>query len=223
MGHPVTQVIDPAILKKYEDLSVKPIDMIGDHRNLFNTLLFKNRKYLDMIPDPITIAAPPTSANSSRDSSVERHHNHKKNHDHVKPPQLSFDARVIEVTRWKESFMAWMVLNCHPDPVDKDLGYLLQSMLSLVNKRWYTTLYNHPGCKDGKKDKIFKVIDDTMLVKHPIYLHRVNFAAISLQDGDDPGTFLRRIIKAGRAADMAQCPIETQYLLSFCQSVNNSE
>ena len=44
--------------------------------------------------------------------------------------------------------MAWMVLNCHPDPVDKDLGYLLQSMLSL--KRWYTTLYNHPGCKDAK-------------------------------------------------------------------------
>ena len=49
------------------------IAMIKEHSNLFNTLSFKNRKYLNIIPDPTTIDAPPTSANSSRNSSVERH------------------------------------------------------------------------------------------------------------------------------------------------------
>ena len=66
--------------------------------------------------------------------------------------------------------MAWFALNCHPDPVNKDLGYLLRSMLSLVDKRCYPTLYNHPGCKNAKIDKIFEVIDATMLVRHPMYL-----------------------------------------------------
>ena len=61
-------------------------------------------------------------------------------------------------------------LNCHPDSINKDLGYLLQSILSLVDKRWYTTLYNHPGCKNATIDKIFEVIDDTILIRHPIYL-----------------------------------------------------
>ena len=82
--------------------------------------------------------------------------------------------------------------------------------VSLVNKKWYTTLYNHPKCKEMKTDQIFKVMNDTMLVRHPIYLQRVNFAAISLQDGEDPGSFLTRIIAAGEAADMANCPIGTQ-------------
>ena len=74
------------------------IGMIGDHQNLFNTLSFKRRKYSYMIPDPTKITAPPTSANSSRDSSVERvAPHHKKNHDHIKPPPFSDDAGVIEV------------------------------------------------------------------------------------------------------------------------------
>ena len=36
-----------------------------------------------------------------------------------------------------------------------------------------------------------------------------------------PRHILRRIITTGKAADMDQCPIETQYLLKFW--VNNSE
>ena len=82
------------------------IDMIENHQNLFRNLSFKYRNYLYMIRDPTTITAPPTSANSSRDSSVERSTSrHKKNYYHSKPSRLSDDAGVLDVTRWKESFM----------------------------------------------------------------------------------------------------------------------
>ena len=116
-----------------------------------------------------------------------------------------------------------MIVNCKPDDPDKDLIYLFQSVLSLVDMKWLNTLREHPESKDIKIEKIFKVMSYMMLVKHPIYLRRVDFAAISLKDGEDPGTFLRRIIAAARAADMANCPMETQISLKFCQAMNETE
>ena len=82
----VTQVKDPAILKKYEALATKIISMIKEYSNLFINLSFNNRKYLNMIPDPTADPVGPASKNTSRNSSHERHH--RKNHDHLKPPAM---------------------------------------------------------------------------------------------------------------------------------------
>ena len=72
-------------------------------------------------------------------------------------------------------------------------------------------------------EKIFKVIEDVMLIKQPIYLRRVDYSRISIKDGEDPGTFLRRIQASASAADMINCPLETQILLKFSQALNKTE
>ena len=58
--------------------------MIKEYSNLFINLSFNNRKYLNIFSDPTTNPVPPAKENSSRNSSLERHH--RKNHDHIKPP-----------------------------------------------------------------------------------------------------------------------------------------
>ena len=113
-----------------------------------------------------------------------------------------------------------MIEQCKPNDPYKDLTYIFQSVLSLVDIKWFNTLCEHPDCKDAKMEKIFKVMDDVMLIKHPIYLRRVDYDKISINDGEDPGTFLRRIVAAAGAADMINCPLETQILLKFSKALN---
>ena len=116
-----------------------------------------------------------------------------------------------------------MIEHCKPDDPDKDLPHLFQSVISLVDIKCFNTLREHPECKDTKMKKIYNVMNDAMLVRHPIHLRRVDFAAICLTDGEDQGAFLRRIITAAGAADMANCLMETQILLKFYQALNKTE
>ena len=110
---------------------------------------------------------PVPSADSSRNSSLDR--THRKNHDHIMPTTLTFDTTVIGVQCWQERFRAWIIEQCKPDDPDKDLTYLFQLVLSLVDIKWFNTLHEHPDCKDAKMEKTFKAMDDVMLIKQPIY------------------------------------------------------
>ena len=53
-----------------------------------------------------------------------------------------------------------------------------------------------------------------MLIKHPISIRRVEYATMTMEDGEDPGNFLRRIQAGASAADMKNCPLEAQMLLN---------
>ena len=70
---------------------------------------------------------------------------------------------------------------------------------------------------------IFKAIDSVMLIKQPIYLRRVEYATISMKDGEDPGNFLRRIQAGASADDMKNCPLEAQMLLKYSQALTKAE
>ena len=46
----VTQVTNPAIIKKYKALAVKMLSMIKEYDYLFDYMSFSHKKYLNMIP-----------------------------------------------------------------------------------------------------------------------------------------------------------------------------
>lgn len=56
-------------------------------------------------------------------------------------------------------------------------------------------------------------IDSTMLIKNPMYLRRTEFTSIRQREGENAGTYLRRIMSAGTAAQMEQFPTQTLLII----------
>ena len=62
--------------------------------------------------------------------------------------------------------------------MNPDLGFLIYTILASVEKNCSATLLNNPESKNAKIDKIFAIIDSTMLIKNPMYVRRADFTSI---------------------------------------------
>ena len=71
--------------------------------------------------------------------------------------------------------------------------------------------------------EIFKAMDSVMHMKHPISNRRVEYATMTMKDGEDAGNFLRRIQAGASAADMKKCPLEAHMLLNYSQALTKTK
>ena len=110
-----------------------------------------------------------SSANSSRNSSLERRNQVNRMHDHLRPSKVGWEDELEVILKMQEEFIIWIKQVTRTSGHDPE--YEWNSLMSLLDKDWSKRMKEDRTLKDKPQKEWFNLI---LLDRFPLLSRRID-------------------------------------------------
>ena len=190
--------------KRGVELGNKVTADMAKYKGLVGEFEHTNRATLTFAIPKRADVSQPSSAHSSRNSSLERRPQITRLHDHFKPNKVGWEDSLEVVLDMQDRYKIWMKEVTRVS--GKDLEYEWNSLMSLLDKKWVERMNEDRTLRDKQQEEWLEKMNLILVDRFPILGRRLEHVGITKHNNELPSTFMERVFSTMYSSQIDKAP-----------------
>ena len=160
-----------------------------------------------------------SSANSSRNNSIERRPQASRYFDHFKPDKVGWDDDLDAITDMIEKYKKWMKEISRVHGTDPE--YEWDSLMSLLDEQWTKRMKEDKSLKKKKKEEWFAKMTNILVDRYPLVNRRVDHISLMKSKHEMPSVFMERVFSTMYSSQMDIAPPVARALVYITKTLRS--